>query len=184
MTETAAFRPDRHRNQLISLARIQLVLAGPVRKKLDASDLVQEVLLRAHEARRQFDGTTAAEYAGWLRQILKNKLADAQRRYGRKKRDAGKEVSIDDSAYRMGQIAADQTSPSQHVARLERILLLAEALTALPEDQRTAVELHHIADLSRDCRGGGWATCARGSHRWSSRSCQVQTKPWIGAREG
>ena len=140
---------DRYRSYLIILARIQLAVAGPVRKKLDASDLVQDVLLKAYEAREQFNGTTAAEYAAWLRQILKNELADAQRRHGRKKRDAGKEVRIDDSSTRLDQLAADQTSPSQHVAKLERTLRLAEALTALPEDQRTAVELRYIAELSQ-----------------------------------
>ena len=151
MTIAAGFRLEGYRNYLIALARVKLVTAGPVRNKIDASDLVQDVVVKAHEARRQFNGTTAEEYAAWLRRILANKLADAQRRYGRQKRDAALEktirVGIDESASRIDRIAADQTSPSQHVARQETALLLAEALTALPEDQRTAVELRHIEDL-------------------------------------
>ena len=40
---------------------------------------------------------------------------------------------------------ADQTSPSQIVLRSERARRLADALSELPEDQRVAVELHHLS---------------------------------------
>ena len=45
-------------------------------------------------------------------------------------------------------LSPDQTSPSQEVLRQERALLLAEALAELSEDQRTAVELHHLDGYS------------------------------------
>lgn len=146
---TPGFRTEDFRAYLRVLARVQLARAGPVRKKLDGSDLVQDVLLQAHVSRAQFRGTTAAELAAWLRRILANKLADAERRYGRKKRDAALEVSfretIEDSASRMVLLpAAEQTSPSGYVARREHGVLLAAALESLPEDQRTAVELHYV----------------------------------------
>ena len=40
---------DSYRSYLMGLARVLLASAGPVRNKLDASDLVQDVMLRAHE---------------------------------------------------------------------------------------------------------------------------------------
>ena len=154
MAMTPELRAERYRSYLIVLARVHLARAGPVRDKLDASDLVQDVLLQAHVARPQFRGGSAEEFTAWLRQILANKLIDAQRRYGRKKRDAALERScretVEGSASRMLMLlpAREQTSPSEYVARRERGLILAAALESLPEDQRTAVELRYLGDSS------------------------------------
>src|SRR5262245_49774016 len=62
------------------------VIAGPqvnrlLQGKVDASDVVQEALLKAHRDRGQFRGQTEAERLGWLRRILANTLADTRRRY-------------------------------------------------------------------------------------------------------
>ena len=153
MQKPEGFRAEDYRSYLAVLARVQLAKAGLLRRKMDASDIVQDVLVQAHTARSQFRGSTAAEFAAWLRQILVNTLVDAQRRFGRQKRDANLEIScsetIDSVAFRMNVIpAADQTSPSEFAARGERALLLATALAALPDDQRTAVELRYLGECT------------------------------------
>lgn len=147
------FRAEDYRAYLAVLARVHLANAGFVRKKVDPSDLIQDVLLQAHATRAQFRGTSAGEFGAWLRRILTNKLLDAARHHGRQKRNASLEESyrddIEGSASRLLELPArDQTSPSQYVARRERALALAAALEALPEDQRTAVELRYIGDSS------------------------------------
>ena len=124
-----------------------------MQRKIDASVVVQEVLLQAHVSLPQFKGTSEEELTTWLRAILANKLADAARHFGRKKRDAALEQSyretVDESSSRLYKLVpADQTSASQKVLRQERPLVLAESLAELPEDQRTAVELRHLADYS------------------------------------
>jgi RNA polymerase sigma-70 factor (ECF subfamily) len=124
-------------------------LDGRFRGKLDASGVVQQTLFEAHQGRQDFRGTTEAELAAWLRRILVRNLTDEVRRLGAGKRDLARERSIGDAVERSasnlaGWLAQDQSSPSQQAVRQEQLVELAEALTRLPEDQRTAVELHHL----------------------------------------
>jgi RNA polymerase sigma-70 factor, ECF subfamily len=138
---------QRCRQYLRLLARLQL--DARLRGKVDPSDLVQQTLLSAYEKRNQFRGATEAEYLGWLRQILANHLARTLRRYGAALRDVRRERSLegslDESAARLDAwLAAEQSSPSQRAMRHELHFRLARALEQLPEDQRRAMELHHL----------------------------------------
>jgi RNA polymerase sigma-70 factor (ECF subfamily) len=143
-------RLERCRPYLHLLARLQL--DGRLRSKLDASDVVQQTLLRAHQNLQQFRGRDDAELRGWLRQILANALAEAARHFGTEGRDVARErpldAGLDQSAARLeAWVAAEQPSPSQYVSREEQLLRMAAALAELPEDQRRAVELHHLQGL-------------------------------------
>ena len=141
---------ERFRSYLLLLARIKL--DRKVRAKLDASDVVQQTLLEAHQAMESFRGDDTAAQAAWLRQILARNLANAVRDLTRAKRDVRKEralqADLDASASQLeGLLAADQSSPSQKMERHERALRLAEALAQLPESQRDAVVLRHFQGL-------------------------------------
>jgi RNA polymerase sigma-70 factor (ECF subfamily) len=150
MTKTpdAQKRPlECFREYLHVLARLQI--DPRLRSKLDPSDLVQETLLRAHERRDQFRGTSHAEQAAWLRQILANQLAEALRFYCRQARNLNREQSleaaVEESSARLEQwLASEQTGSGQRVLRDEQLIRLGEALAGLPEDQRTAVELRYL----------------------------------------
>ncbi|MFI5454723.1 MAG: sigma-70 family RNA polymerase sigma factor [Isosphaerales bacterium] len=138
---------DRFRSYLRLLAGLQL--SPGLRSKLDPSDVVQQTMLQAHQAFGQFRGTSEAELAGWLRQILARNLAAAAREMGRAKRDVGREQSLEaaveaSSARLEAFLADEQTSPSVRADRNEQMVLLAEAVAALPEAQREAVTLHHL----------------------------------------
>jgi hypothetical protein len=78
-----------YRDYLCLLARLQL--DPRLRPRLDASDVVQQTLLQAHQALPGFRGQTAAELAAWLRQILSRNLAHAARDHARDRRDIGRE---------------------------------------------------------------------------------------------
>jgi RNA polymerase sigma-70 factor (ECF subfamily) len=139
------------REYLRLLARLQL--DPRLQGKLDASDVVQQTLLKAHEKMEQFRGRTEAELTAWLRQILANNLAEAVRKYAADARDVARERSLearlDESSARLEAcLLADESSPSQRAIRRERSVQLANALAQLPDDQRRAVELHHLKGLA------------------------------------
>lgn len=140
-----------YRDYIRLLVRLQL--GTFLRSKLDASDIVQQVMLHAHEGRSQFRGSTEAEWMGWLRAILANTLAAAARRFDTQSREISRERSLEadldlSSARLESFLADDLTSPSERVVRVEEVLRLARALAQLPEDQRRAVELHHLLGMT------------------------------------
>jgi RNA polymerase sigma-70 factor (ECF subfamily) len=151
--ETAA-TPDRplesYRAYLHLLARLEL--GARLQAKLDASDVVQQAILQAHEKRAQFRGRSEAEWLAWLRAILANALAASARRFETRSREVGRERSLEADLERSSSrleclLAADHTSPSERAVRCEELLRLAGALAQLPPDQRRVVELHHLKGL-------------------------------------
>ncbi len=142
---------ERFRSYLLLLARVRL--DRKLRGKLDASDIVQQTMLEAHQGLESFRGDDSAAQAAWLRQILARNLANAVRDLTRAKRDVRREralqTELDSSASQLeGWLAAEQSSPSQKMERHERALQLAEALAQLPDNQRDAVILRHFQELS------------------------------------
>lgn len=139
-------RLERFRDYLRLLARLQL--DERIQGKLDASDVVQQTLVKAHRALDQFRGTTDAELGAWLRRILANTMTDAVRKYQNEvRRERSLVETIDESSARLeAWLRAEDDSPSEHAVRNEQLLQLAGALGELPEDQRRAVELRYLKD--------------------------------------
>jgi RNA polymerase sigma-70 factor (ECF subfamily) len=154
---------EKYRDYLRLLARLQI--DARLQAKLDPSDLVQQTLLKAYQARDQFRGQSAAEEAAWLRQILARTLANAVRDLARAKRDVtlerSLEAALDDSSARLeAWLVANEASPSQQAERNEQLLNLAENLATLPEIQREVLLLRH-------CQG--WSLAEISQHLGRSR---------------
>jgi RNA polymerase sigma-70 factor (ECF subfamily) len=137
---------ERYRDFLRLLARLQL--DPRLRARVEASDVVQQTFLQAHQALAGFRGSTDAELAAWLRQILARNLAHLARDHGRDRRDVGRERSLEaaldaSSARLEAWLASEQSSPSQRAQRNEQLLRLAQVLAGLPEAQREALVLHY-----------------------------------------
>jgi len=142
-------RLEQYADYLRLLARLQI--DPRLRGRLDPSDVVQQTLLVAYEKLSQFRGQSHAELAAWLRAILASTLAQAARRFRRHKaeRAGSLETAIEQSSARLESwLALDDSTPSRKAMRAEQLVLLAHALAQLPEDQRSALELHHFQGLS------------------------------------
>lgn len=142
---------DSYRPYLTLLARTHL--DQRYQRRIDASDVVQQTLMEAHEKRDQYRGDSSNELAGWLRQMLVHNVSDAVRALRRDKRDIRREqpleAAVEDSFCRVHDwLAAEQSSASQRMMRDEQLLTLSAAVTRLSDDQREAVILHHLQGYS------------------------------------
>jgi RNA polymerase sigma-70 factor (ECF subfamily) len=141
-------RLEHYRDDLRFLARLH---RDPrLRGALDPSDVVQQTLLKAHENLAAFWGKTDAELRGWLRAILAQQLAlIARKRRRRPVRVHSLESALEQSSARLESLlASEESSPSANAMHAERLVELATALAALPEDRRTAVEPRYLQGLS------------------------------------
>lgn len=151
MADSTDWEADR--GYLLVLARLRL--PAWLRARVEASDVVQQALLRAHAHAGQLRADTADGRRAWLREILANVIADTARRFTADARDVGRDEFIrrglDESSARLeAYLEADQSSPSERVNRLDELLKLTAAIARLPPDQKTAVELKHLEGWAVD----------------------------------
>lgn len=133
------------------IARSQI--EGWMRTKFDASDLVQQTLLEAHQGINNFKGETEAEWLGWLRGILNHNTLDFARKYqGTAKRNVSKEYSIDQpggNSSQPGWVLEDQVeTPSRILLNREQEILMANAVAQLPDDYQEVIMLRNLQRLS------------------------------------
>lgn len=117
--------------QLGALRRYARSLA---RNSSDAEDLVHDALVKAYERKSTF--RTDANLRNWLLSIVHNTHIDRMRSaVARRRRDDAATLEVEPS-YSAGQ---------EHALRLRQV---REAFMALPEEQREALHLVAVEDLS------------------------------------
>ena len=104
----------------------------------DIEDLVQDVLLSVHAVRHTYDPTRP--FWPWLLAIVRNRLVDAARRYGRRK---GRELAVEDLDVTFADLTANTTD--EGMADTEA---LAQAIQRLPAGQRQAIDLLKLREMS------------------------------------
>jgi RNA polymerase sigma-70 factor (ECF subfamily) len=153
-----------YRNYLRMVVRTGL--GSRLRERVELSDVVQEALVEVVKQFPQFTGQNEAALVGWLRRLVSQKLADLARYHNRAKR-AGASTSLAleapfDAAHAHGgepngrlldMLALSQTSPSEAASRRELIVLLADALAALPDSEADVLWLYHAENLSFEAIG-------------------------------
>src|SRR5262249_39802797 len=113
---------------------------------------VQLTLFEAYQARGRFPRDTHQQVA-WLRRALANNLTDEIRKLRPRAKDRVEELSLEQaleasSARLEVWLASEESTPGRRAIHKEHLSRLAEALLRLPDDQRQAVELHHLQGLS------------------------------------
>jgi RNA polymerase sigma-70 factor (ECF subfamily) len=104
----------------------------------DREDLLQDVLLSMHAARKSYD--PARPFVPWLRAIAVNRAIDFMRRQSR--RGTG-QVLTDDIA---AAIADDHAGDA--VTRYDALDALRRAISMLPQGQRSAIELLKLREMT------------------------------------
>lgn len=127
-----------------------------IHRRIDASDVVQEVFLEACEHRREFEGQSELPLFLWLRGIAANKLLEVHRRHlGTKMRDARREEYFDraPTAHGTSLATADGlegrgTQASEAAARDEVQAHVQEALRRMNPLDREVLALRHFDQLT------------------------------------
>jgi RNA polymerase sigma-70 factor (ECF subfamily) len=132
---------------VLRLIAEQMVGSG-LRRREDASDIVQRTVLEAYAGFEQFEGSSEAQFSAWLKQILRRNVANLVRDNRAAKRDVRREQYLDAAEGSVSvtwmQPAGRGTTPSQRLIKAEAALNLAQAIDDLPEQQRIAVRMRHL----------------------------------------
>ncbi len=141
---------EQYRNYLQLLART--MIGASMRARVEPSDVVQETFMDAYRDFAQFEGGTERELMSWLRQILVRNVTDQVRVHQAHGRDVRREESLEQMLERSSQslhdvLAAGISTPSVQAARREQSLLVAEAMSRLPEDYRDVIIYRNLKGL-------------------------------------
>jgi RNA polymerase sigma-70 factor, ECF subfamily len=145
---------DVHREPLRHM--IGLRLDPALAARLDASDIVQDVLLEAHRRLSDYLRNPAMPFHLWLRHIAKDHVIDAHRRHRQaQRRSLDREQPIvpavlaDHSSYELaGQILDQEPTPASAAIRQELQRRLDTAIAALDDDDREVILMRHGEQLS------------------------------------
>jgi RNA polymerase sigma-70 factor (ECF subfamily) len=137
---------------------VQLRMDWRLQSRLDASDVLQEAFLDVASRLDDYLREPKLPPFLWLRMCVGEELVNIHRRHlGTKRRDAGREISLQRRAGPEASSAAlasmlllgENTSPTQAAVRAERLIAVQEALAALDPIDREVVALRHFEQLSR-----------------------------------
>ena len=135
------------RNYLLTIAN--RALSDSIRKKIGASDLVQDTMVEAIRGFGEFRGDSLGALLAWLRKVLLHNVANASRTFEQtEKRDLSREVSLDKCERDNLQLVDPASSPGSTLANRELDQQVASALNQLPVEMRLAVELRNRDHLS------------------------------------
>lgn len=125
-----------------------------LRGREDASDILQEVYIDAHQRMMHYLKRPELSFYVWLRQLTTQRLIDVHRRHLKAEmRDVKQEVGINrtslaaTSASMAIQLAAYLASPSQIAMHAELVIQIEKAIDGMDEIDREVIALRHFEEL-------------------------------------
>jgi RNA polymerase sigma-70 factor, ECF subfamily len=149
---------ERHRPALRRM--IDLRLDQALSRRMDASDIVQDVLLRANQRLADYLRDPSMPFHLWLRQIATDRVIDAHRRHrqaGKRSMDrerplaagCGARFAEDHSSLDLAaQLRDPSPTPAAEALRHELECRFRDALSHLDDDDREIILLRHFEQLS------------------------------------
>jgi RNA polymerase sigma-70 factor (ECF subfamily) len=142
----------RHRKALRRM--IDLRMDQMVRRRVDASDIVQDVLIEANRRLDEYLKNPVMPFHLWLRQMAQDRLIDAHRRHrGAARRSIDREqapaATADQSTYDLAAALADpQLTPASEAMWHELQRRFQAAVEELDEQDREVILMRHFEYLS------------------------------------
>lgn len=144
---------SRERDRLWRIVHFRL--AEPLRGRLGPEDVLQEAYVAASQRLPHYAESPATSPFIWLRMIVNQTLVDLHRQHlGAQKRDAAREVSVDQVAYAQAtsasvaiQLVGVFTSPSGAAARADVLSLVQAAIEQMDSIDREVLALRHFEEL-------------------------------------
>lgn len=145
---------ERHRDALRRM--VQMRLDQKIQRRVDVSDVVQDVLVEANRRLRDYLANPGMSFHLWLRQIAKDRIIDAHRRHRvSAKRSVDLEqalaapAGVDHSTLDLVARLCDQElTPAAAVAQKELAQQVEAALTQLGEQDCEIIVMRHYEQLS------------------------------------
>jgi RNA polymerase sigma-70 factor, ECF subfamily len=146
---------DRYRDRLTRMVRLRM--DQRLQGRIDPSDVIQEATIEASRRMESYLQDRPMTLFLWLRWLVSEQLIMQSRRHlGAEKRDAGREISIDNQGYGdmssqllAAQIVGSITGPSAAAIRAERRLRVQQALEQLDHADREIIALRSFEQLTR-----------------------------------
>lgn len=144
---------DRHRGAVRRM--VQMRLDQAVARRVDASDVVQDVLLEASQRLSEYIRSPSMPFHLWLRQLAKDRIIDMHRRHrAAQRRSVDREQNIssfasdDQSAADLTALLRDaELTPAASALRKEMEERFVLALDQLEESEREIVIMRHFEHL-------------------------------------
>ncbi len=145
---------DRHRKGLRRM--IQLRLDNRVTRRVDVSDILQDVLIEANRRLQNYLNEPPMAFHLWIRQIARDRIIDAHRRHAvSAKRSVDREMSlhvrgnVDQSSIELaGQLCDSELTPAAAATQREIAMQLETAVHQLRDQDKEIILMRHYEQLS------------------------------------